>query len=296
MLKVGFIGLGAMGKPMAANLLKAGFVLTVHDVVPAAVAELAAQGAAAAATPKELAIASDVIITMLPNAAVVEAVVAGPDGLLAGCRPGQAIIDMSSVTPGHTKKMAALAAARGVDYIDAPVSGGVAGATASSLTIMAGGGGEALEKCLPVLQALGKKIYHVGPVGAGDTVKLVNNLLLGVNMAAVAEAVTLGVKAGLDPKVMFEVIAASSGRSYALEAKVPNFVFKGNFEPGFAIDLQYKDLEMATQTGKELGVPLLLANVAEQIFETARAKGLGKKDISAVVAVQEELAGVKVRE
>lgn len=296
MLKVGFIGLGAMGKPMAANLLKAGYPLTVHDVVPAAVAELAALGAATAATPRDLAAASEVIITMLPNSAIVEAVVAGPDGLLAGSRPGQIIVDMSSVTPGHTKKMAALAAAKEVEYLDAPVSGGVAGATAGSLTIMAGGKGEALELCLPVLQALGKKIYHVGPVGSGDAVKLVNNMLLGINMAAVAEALTLGAKAGLDPKAMFEVIAASSGRSYALEAKVPNFVFKGNFEAGFAIDLQYKDLEMATQTGKELGVPLMLANVAEQIFETARAKGMGRKDISAVVAAQEDLAGVKVRE
>lgn len=295
MLKVGFIGLGAMGKPMAANLLSAGFPLTVYDMVPAAVAELAAKGAATAATPRDLAAGSEVIITMLPNAQIVEAVVAGADGLLSGSTAGQVIVDMSSVTPGHTRKVAALAAARGVEYVDAPVSGGVAGATAGSLTIMAGGEATALQKVMPVLEALGKKIYHVGPVGSGDAVKLVNNLLLGVNMAAVAEAMTLGVKAGLDPKVLYEVIAASSGRSYALEAKVPGFVFKGNFEPGFAVDLQYKDLEMATQTGKELGVPLLLANVAEQVFETARAKGLGRKDISAVVTLSEELAGVQVR-
>ena len=180
--------------------------------------------------------------------------------------------------------------------MDAPVSVGVAGATTGSLTIKVGAESATLEKCKPVLDVLGKKIYHVGPVGAGDAVKLVNNLLLGVNMVAVAEAMTLGVKAGIDPKVLYDVISVSSGRSYALEAKMPGFVLKGNFEPGFAVDLQYKDLEMATQTGKELGVPLMLTNVAEQVFETARAKGLGRKDISVVVTMQEELTGVKVRE
>ena len=238
MLRIGFIGLGAMGKPMAANLLAAGYKVTVNDVVAAAVAEMAAKGAAEAATPKELAAVSDVVITMLPNAAIVEAVVCGEQGLLAGSRPGMTIIDMSSVTPQHTRKTAATAAKHGVEYMDAPVSGGVAGATAGSLTIMVGAETAVLEKCKPVLDVLGKKIYHVGPVGAGDAVKLVNNLLLGVNMAAVAEAMTLGVKAGIDPKVLYDVISVSSGRSYALEAKMPGFVLKGNFEPGFAVDLQ----------------------------------------------------------
>ena len=296
MLRIGFIGLGAMGRPMATNLLAAGFKVAVNDVVPAAVAEMTAKGASEAATPKELAATSDVVITMLPNTAIVEAVVCGENGLLAGSRAGMAIIDMSSVTPQHTRKMAAVAAKYGVEYMDAPVSGGVVGATAGSLTVMVGAETVTLEKCRPILEVLGKKIYHVGPVGAGDAVKLVNNLLLGINMAAVAEAMTLGVKAGIDPKVLYDVISVSTGRSYALEAKVPNFVLKGNFEAGFAVDLQYKDLEMATQTGKELGVPLMLANVAEQVFETARAKGLGRKDISVVVTMQEDLAGVTVRE
>jgi 3-hydroxyisobutyrate dehydrogenase len=285
-----------MGKPMCANLLAAGYKVAVHDVVQAAVAELTAKGAAEAPSAKELASMSDVVITMLPNAAIVESVVCGEKGLLAGSQSGMVIIDMSSVTPQHTRKMAEITAKHGVDYMDAPVSGGVAGATSGSLTIMVGAQPQTLEKCRPVLEVLGKKIYHVGPVGSGDALKLVNNMLLGINMAAVAEAMTLGVKAGLDPKVLYDVIAAASGRSYALEAKVPNFILKGNFEPGFAVDLQYKDLEMATQTGKELGVPLMLANVAEQVFETARAKGLGRKDISAVVTLQEELAGVTVRE
>jgi 3-hydroxyisobutyrate dehydrogenase-like beta-hydroxyacid dehydrogenase len=160
---------------------------------------------------------------------------------------------------------------------------------------MVGGEGEIVEKVMPILRTMGKKIYHVGPVGSGDTVKLVNNLLLGINMAAVAEAMVLGVKAGLDPKVLLDIISSSSGRSYALEAKVPGFIMQGNFEPGFAIDLQYKDLELAIQTAKELKVPMLLTALAQQIFEQARAAGMGGKDISAVVLPLENLAGVKVR-
>jgi len=180
--------------------------------------------------------------------------------------------------------------------MDAPISGGVAGATSGTLTIMVGGSERALAQSQAILQVIGKKIFHAGSVGAGDAVKLVNNLLLGINMAAVAEAMTLGVKAGLDPKVLLEIISVSSGRSYALEAKVPGFILKGNFEPGFAVDLQYKDLEMAVQTGKELGMPLLLTNVAQQVYETAKAKGLGRKDISSIITLSEETAQVTVRE
>ncbi|SDD49037.1 NAD(P)-dependent oxidoreductase [Sporomusa acidovorans] len=296
MLKVGFVGLGAMGRPMASNILQAGYSLTVYDIGAAAVEAMKEQGAIAAAGPRQVAQNSDMVMISLPNSTIVEEVVSGKEGLLAGSHPGQVFIDLSSVTPGHTKKMAALAAAKGVGYLDAPVSGGVAGAAAGTLTIMVGGDKRVIDQCQPVLQAIGKKVYHAGPVGSGDAVKLVNNLLLGVNMAAVAEAMTLGVKAGLDPEVLLEIIGSSSGRSYALAAKLPNFVLKGNFEPGFTINLQYKDLEMAVQTAKELGIPLGMANFAQQIYETARAKGLGQKDIAAVITINEELAGIKVRE
>jgi len=296
MKKVGFIGLGAMGRPMAGNVLKAGFELTVYDVVKASVDQMAEQGAKTAASPRGIAQQCDVVLISLPNAKIVEAVLTGEEGLFAGAQAGQIFIDLSSVTPEHTRRMAKLAEAKGVEYMDAPVSGGVAGAVAGTLTIMVGGSETGLAKCQDVLQAIGKKIYHAGSVGAGDAVKLINNLLLGVNMVAVAEAMTLGVKAGLDPKVLLEIIGVSSGRSYALEAKVPGFVLKGNFEPGFAVDLQYKDLEMAVQTGKELGMPLLLTNVAQQVYETAKAKGLGRKDISSVITLLEETAQVTVRE
>ena len=296
MQKVGFIGLGAMGRPMASNVLKAGYELTVFDVVKTAVEQMAEQGAKTALTPREVAERCDVVLISLPNAKIVEAVMTGEDGLLAGAHKGQIFIDLSSVTPEHTRRMAKLAEAKGVDYMDAPISGGVAGATSGTLTIMVGGSEHALAQCQDILQVIGKKIFHAGSVGAGDAVKLVNNLLLGINMAAVAEAMTLGVKAGLDPKVLLEIISVSSGRSYALEAKVPGFILKGNFEPGFAVDLQYKDLEMAVQTGKELGMPLLLTNVAQQVYETAKAKGLGRKDISSIITLSEETAQVTVRE
>jgi 2-hydroxymethylglutarate dehydrogenase len=295
-MRLGFIGIGAMGKPMAQNLLKAGFDLTVYDVNSEAVEQMVHAGAKKGATPKEVAESSDVVITMLPNFSIVNGVMQGPDGILAGCKKGMTIIDMSSVSPGQTRQIAPLALARGIDYLDAPVSGGVSGAEKGTLTIMVGGPKAAVEKMMPVFEAMGKKIYHVGEVGAGDAMKIVNNLLLGINMAAAAEALVLGVKAGLDPHMMQEIIGVSSGNSYALSAKMPNFILKGNFEPGFAIDLQYKDLELASQTGKDLGVPLYLGNLAQQVFEQARAAGLGKKDISAVINLWENLVGSQVRD
>lgn len=297
MTNVSFIGIGAMGKPMAQNLIKSGKVkLHIFDLNTAAVAELAALGASPCRSPKELAEVSSVMIMMLPNAAIVESTLTGEQGLLAGAKAGQTIIDMSSVAAVSTKKMAALAAVKGIAYIDAPVSGGVAGAQAGSLTIMVGGDMAAVQAVEPILQVLGKKIYHVGDSGAGDSMKVVNNLLLDINMAAVAEALVLGVKSGLNPQVMVDIIKESSGRSYALEAKADKFVLKNNFTAGFAIDLEYKDLELAMETAKSLEVPLPVGAMAQQVFAMAKAKGLGREDISAVVKVWEELVGVQVRE
>lgn len=294
-MKVGFIGIGVMGKPMARNIIVAGYSLFVNDVNETAVQELVNEGAKRVQSPRELAQEVDVVITMLPNGAIVEQVLLGEKGIFAGAKPGFAIIDMSSVAPTFTRKMAKLAFEQQINYIDAPVSGGVKGATEGTLTIMVGGEKDLVERYQPLLEVLGKKIYHVGKVGAGDAVKIVNNLLLGVNMAAAAEAFVLGKKLGLDPKVLLEIISVSSGNSYALEAKMPNFVFKGQFEAGFAIDLQYKDLELAIQTAKEAKVPMILTNVAQQVFEQARAAGLGREDISAVIKPLEDLLSIKVR-
>ena len=294
-MRIGFIGLGAMGKPMAMNLVKVGCTLHVFDVVAEAVAELAVMGAKPCKSPRELAEHSDMVITMLPNAKIVESVIAGADGILSAESEVKIIIDMSSVSPDSSRQMAKLAKAKGIAYVDAPVSGGVAGAQAGSLTIMVGGDDEAVAAVRPVLEILGQKIHHVGDVGAGDAVKLVNNLLLGINMAAVAEALVLGAKSGLKPEVMVDIIKGSSGRSYALEAKAPNFILKDNFAAGFAVDLQYKDLELAIETAKGTGTPVPLAVMAQQIFEMARAKGLGRQDISSVIKVWEDLTGIQVR-
>ncbi len=294
-MQVGLIGIGAMGGPMAVNLCQAGFDLAVYDVNEEAVRRLTAQGATAAATPKELAKVSEVVITMLPNFQIVSSVMEGTDGVLSGIRDGSLVIDMSTVAPYQARAMAAQAAQRGAAYLDAPVSGGVAGAKQGTLTIMVGGSDETVDRAMPIFGVLGRKVYRVGDVGSGAAIKLVNNLLLGVNTAAVAEALVLGVKAGLNPRVLLDVIRSSSGDSYALKAKADVFILEGKFEPGFAIDLQYKDLELAAQTGKELGVPLFMTGLAQQLFEQARAAGLGSKDISAVIKPLEKLIGVEVR-
>ncbi|MBP2650898.1 MAG: beta-hydroxyacid dehydrogenase, 3-hydroxyisobutyrate dehydrogenase [Firmicutes bacterium] len=294
-MKVGFIGLGAMGKPMALNLLKAGHLLVVNDVNAKAVEELILAGAKKAESPKLLAEQVEVVITMLPNGGIVEQVLLGEQGVLAGAGDGFGIIDMSSVAPGFTQKMARLAAQTGVCYLDAPVSGGVKGAAEGTLTIMVGGDEQALARYQGLFQILGKKIHHIGAVGAGDAVKIVNNLMLAINMAGAAEAFALGTKMGLDPQVIFDIVSASSGNSYALSAKMPNFVFKGNFTPGFTVDLQYKDLELAVQTAKDVQVPMLLTNVVQQLYEQVRAAGLGKEDISAIIKPLETLCDIQVR-
>lgn len=294
-MKIGFVGLGAMGFPMAMNLLKAGYELSVFDINQEAVVSIAAQGAISCQSPKDVAVRSDVIITMLPNGKIIDSTLTGENGLLAGGSKGQIIIDMSSVSAATTRQMAAYAADMGISYMDAPVSGGVVGATAGTLTIMVGGDIEVLEKTRPILDVLGKKIHHVGGVGSGDAMKVVNNLLLGISMAATAEALVLGVKAGLSPAVMLDIIKGSTGRNYAIEAKTENFILKNNFAAGFAVDLQYKDLELALETAKGLGAPLPMGAMAQQIFEMAKAKGLGRQDISAVIKVWEDLVGIQVR-
>lgn len=295
MKKIGFIGLGVMGKKMALNILKAGYELTVYDVVEKNVKDMVTEGASSATSPSDLASKSEVVFTSLPNSAIVEAVVLGENGILSGCKEGTIIVDLSSITPKSIRKIHKICSDKKVEVVDAPVSGGAAGAEKGTLTIMIGGSAEVVEKISPVLSSIGKKINHVGEIGAGDTVKAVNNLLLGANMVAVAEALVLGKKAGLDADTMYDIISKSSGGSYALTAKYDNYIAKGNFEPGFMIDLQYKDLQLAIDTAKDLKVPLIVGNMAQQMFETARAEGLGREDIAAVIKVFEKWADVEVR-
>lgn len=294
-MKVGFIGLGVMGQKMATNVVKAGFDLTVYDVVKENVEKLEALGAKSGSSAADVASNCDIVLTSLPNSAIVEAVILGKNGVLEGAKAGTTIVDLSSITPKSIRKIHKIASEKGVEVMDAPVSGGASGAEKGTLTIMVGGSKEAIEKANPVLSAIGKKINHVGEVGAGDTVKAVNNLLLGINMVATAEALVLGKKAGLDADIMYDIISKSSGSSYALTAKYDNYISKGNFEPGFMVDLMYKDLQLAIDTAKDLKVPLISGNMSQQLFETARAEGMGREDISSVIKIFEKWADVEVR-
>ncbi len=295
-MKLGFIGLGAMGIPMSQRLLDAAYALHIYDVVEAAVAALAANGARRCASPRAVAENSQIVFSSLPNAAIVGKVMRGETGVFAGASAGKVVIDLSSVDPYSTKQLAAEAAGKKFEYIDAPVSGGVAGAVAGTLTIMVGAGDDCFKKVEPLLNILGKKIIHVGEVGAGDAVKIVNNMLLGANMAALAEALVLGRKAGLKAQTMYDIIKESSGRSYVLETKMPNFIMKDNFESGFAVDLMYKDLGLAIETAKTLNMPVPVINMVQQVYEMARAKGYGRQDMSSVVKIWAELMDTKIQD
>ncbi len=293
-VKVGFVGLGVMGKPMARNLMKAGFALTVHNRSRGAVEELAAEGARRAFSPAEVARASEFVVTCLPGPADVDLVYLGPDGILSGAQPGSVLIDMSTIDPGTHAKIAAAAAGRGIGYLDAPVSGGPAGAQSATLTIMVGGDAATLERARPVLGAMGQRIYHMGPVGAGAATKLINNLMAAVNAAGMAEGMVMAVKFGLDPALFAEVVGNSSGASRMFSSLVPE-ILKRNFEPGFAIDLHYKDARLACDLAGLLGVRLLLGSLATQVLQEARGAGLGKKAIDAQIIPLERIAGVEVK-
>ena len=294
-MKIGFVGLGVMGGKMASNVLKAGHKLTVYDIAKENVKTLTDQGAVAGDSAADVAEKSDVIMVSLPNSQIVEGVILGEDGVLEGAKKGSVIIDFSSITPKVIREISEIAAKKGVDVVDAPVSGGAAGAENGTLTIMVGGKKEVFDKVKPYLEAVGNSIKHVGDVGAGDTIKAVNNLLLGINMVATAEALVLGKKAGLKEDVMYDIISKSSGSSYALTAKYEKYISKGNFEPGFMIDLMHKDLQLAVDTAKDLKLPLISGNLSQQIFEAARAEGLGGEDISSVIKIFERWADVEVR-
>ena len=294
-MHIGFIGLGAMGRPIAERLLDTGYNLSVYDSFSQAMIPLADQGARKTDSPRAAARDSEITFTCLPNAHIVSDAMLGNNGVFAGASKGSKVIDISSVEPYTTKRLAGDADQKGIDYLDAPVSGGVKGAAAGNLTIMVGASKETFKRVKPVLKVFGRRIYHVGAVGAGHAMKIINNMLLGMNMAALAEAMVLGVKLELDPNVMSDVISQSSGRSYVSDVKLPEFILKGNFRPGFMLDLQYKDLNMAHESGKHLQMPLPMTSQALGVFETARSKGYGPLDVSSVVKIWEDLMKTAVR-
>jgi 3-hydroxyisobutyrate dehydrogenase len=292
-LSTGFIGVGNMGNPMAANVLKAGFAMTVFDMNPKAMANLVQAGARQARSAPEVVDGADVVLTSLPASPDVEAVYLEPGGLVERAKPGTILIDLSSVLPSTPRKIEPKAKARGVHFLEAPVSGGVSGAQAATLAIMVGGDAEPLARATPVLKAIGPNIFHVGKPGAGNTVKAINNMMACVNGLAMMEGLVLGVKAGLDPMTIYEVVKASSGGSKALE-RIPRALIPRDFDPGFKVALMNKDLETFTTIAKELHVPVSFANVAQRYEQAALAAGLGEQDTSVVLTIIERLAATQV--
>jgi 2-hydroxy-3-oxopropionate reductase len=288
-MRVGFIGLGLMGKPMAGHILKAGYPLTVHNRSRAAVDELVTQGARAAASPRDVAVNSDVVITMLPDSPDVESVLNGPDGLLAGARPGLIHIDMSTISATATRHIAALEAEHGVVHIDAPVSGGEIGAQNATLTIMAGGDEYAVLAVEPIFKVLGKRITHIGPIGCGQVAKACNQIMVAAQMVALGELLIMAQKAGADPEKVSEAIKGGAAQCWTLDNK-PQRLFAGNRAPGFKASMQYKDLNIVMEMARTYGVPLPGTAANTQVFNAMIANGLGDQDNSAVIGVIEQLA------
>ena len=291
---IGFIGLGIMGKPMAKNLLKAGYALIVHNRSQAPVDELVQEGAQAAKSPAEVASQSEVVITMLPNSPDVEQVILSENGVLAGAAAGSIIIDMSSIEPLVSQKIARLAAEKRVEFLDAPVSGGEPGAIEGTLAIMVGGKEEIFDRCLPILKVMGKSVVRGGDVGAGGFAKLANQIIVALNIAAVSEAYVLAQKAGLDPERLFQAIRGGLAGSHVMDAKIPMIVER-NFKPGFKIKLHDKDIKNALATAGGLNVPLPLTALIEQMFSALIVAGKGELDHSAMIQFIEKLAQVEVR-
>ncbi|MBI2987646.1 MAG: 2-hydroxy-3-oxopropionate reductase [Deltaproteobacteria bacterium] len=291
---IGFIGLGIMGKPMARNLLKAGYSLVVHNRSRPAVDELAKEGAKAADNPQAVAAQTEIVITMLPDSPDVEQVYTGERGVFTGVRKGMLLIDMSSISPVVARKLAREAEGKGAETLDAPVSGGEVGAINATLSIMIGGKVAGVERAMPIFQALGKNIVHVGEAGAGQVTKAANQVVVGLTIAAVSEALVLAAKAGVDPAKVRQVLLGGFAQSRILDAHGQKMLER-SFKPGFRIRLHEKDLSIALAAGKEYGVPLLLTAVVDQMMTTMKATGRGELDHSGLVTLIEEWANVTLK-
>src|SRR5215475_8875323 len=288
---VGMIGLGIMGRPMAKNLIKAGFPVIVHSRSQGPVDELVGAGAKRGSWPKDVAAQAEVLITMLPNSPEVEEVALGMDGIIEGARKGLLFLDMSTISPLISQKVGKTLAAKGVRMLDAPVSGGERGAIDAALSIMVGGEVADFEAALPVFQALGKTITHLGPLGAGGFTKLANQIIVAMNLTALGKALTLARKAGLDRALTLKALGGGLAGSRCLEQKTPNYV-SGTYNPGFKIDLHFKDLGLIMESSRALGVPLPGTAVVQELFNAMRVKGKGGLDHSGIITLIEELAGL----
>ncbi len=293
-MKLGFIGLGIMGKPMSKNLLKAGYKLVVFDIVKEAVAEVVAAGAEQGSSPKDVAAKCDIVITMLPNSPHVKTVILGKDGVIEGARSGSLIVDMSSIAPLASQEVAAELKKKGVDFLDAPVSGGEPKAVDGTLAIMVGGREEHFGKVKDILLKMGASAVLCGDIGAGNVTKLANQIVVALNIAAMSEAYVLAEKAGVDPGKVFDAIKGGLAGSTVLNAKSP-MVLEGNYKPGFRIELHIKDLQNALDTAHEIGSPIPLTSVVMEIMQALKVEGKQKDDHGGIIQFYEKLAGVKVR-
>jgi 3-hydroxyisobutyrate dehydrogenase len=294
--RIGFIGLGAMGFPMAKNVMKKKYQLTAYDIDQKKLDAITGFGAAPAVSAREVAERSDIIITMVPSSPHAREAILGEAGVIRGVRAGAIVIDMSTIDPVTTREISAQLLAKGVEMIDAPVVRGVRGATEGTLAIYAGGKPEVFETCKPLLSAMGTDIEYCGTTGAGETVKIINNLIIGVSVCSLAEALVLGVKAGVDPEVLFRTLSKGSANSFVLQNHVKNFIMKGKFEEGvFPVDYIMKDLNLALVTAEKYLVPQYFGALAFQAYDHARAAGFAKQYYPAVIQVLEKLVGVEVR-
>jgi 2-hydroxy-3-oxopropionate reductase len=294
MKTIGFIGLGIMGKPMAKNLLKAGYPLTVYDIVPEAVQEIVAAGGQAARSAKDAAAAGNVVITMLPNSPEVKSAVLGPDGVREGAKPGTILVDMSSINPLASIEISEKVKEKGIIMLDAPVSGGQPKAIEGTLAIMVGGPEEALAQVKDILAVMGSSVTWVGKIGSGNIAKLANQMIVALNIAAMSEAMVLATKAGVDPEKVFQAIRGGLAGSTVLNAKMP-LVLEGNFQPGFRIELHIKDLLNALDTAHQLGVPVPLSGLVLEMMQALKVAGKAKQDHGGLIQFYENLAQVEVR-
>lgn len=294
MKKIGFIGLGVMGKPMAKNLLKAGYTLKVYDIVPEPVKEVVAAGAQEGTSSKDVAEFGEVIITMLPNSPEVKEAVLGPGGVLEGAKPGTILVDMSSIAPLAAQEVSAKAKEKDVIMLDAPVSGGEPKAVDGTLAIMVGGPEDTFEEVKDILAVMGASVTLVGEIGSGNTTKLANQIIVALNIAAMSEAMVLATKAGVDPEKVFQAIRGGLAGSTVLDAKVP-LALEGNFKPGFRIELHIKDLQNALDTAHALGVPVPLSSVIMEIMQALKVDGKAKDDHGGIIQFYEKVAQTEVR-
>ena len=292
-MKIGFIGLGIMGKPMAKNLLKAGHEVVVHDINAAAMSELTELGATAAATPKEIAEQVELVLTMLPNSPHVKQAALGADGIIEGAHDNLAYIDMSSIAPLVSREVGEAMGAKNICMLDAPVSGGEPKAIDGSLSIMVGGPQEVFDRYQVVLRAMGASVVRVGEIGAGNIAKLANQVIVALNIAAVSEALVFAQKAGVDPEAVFQAIRNGLAGSTVMEAKVPMMLDR-NFAPGFRISLHIKDLTNAVETGHQVGAPVPLTAAILEMMTALKVDGRELEDHSALVRFHEKLAGIEL--